>query len=53
MLLALMLPSVIVWLTAPEPLTDETNLRFMIASMIGGIIAFVKEIADYKPKEKK
>lgn len=51
MLAALALPSVLLWLTAPEPLFAESSLRILFAGIVGGVIAFIKEIADYQPGE--
>lgn len=51
MFLALALPSIILWLTSSEPLFTEPSLRILLAGILGGLIAFIKEIADYKPKE--
>lgn len=53
MFLAVIIPPFIVWLTNPEPLFAELSLRFLLASILGGVIVFIKEIADYKPKEEK
>ena len=52
MLLAFVLPAFIVWLTNGKPISDETSLRFLAAAVLSGILAFIKELADYQPKEK-
>ena len=51
MFIAVVLPSFVVWLTNPEPLFAELSLRYLIASIMTGVLVGIKEIADYKPKE--
>jgi hypothetical protein len=48
MLLAFVLPEVTIWAGLGFP-TDRTALGLMIGGVIGGVVAFIKELLGTKP----
>lgn len=53
MLCVVLIPPFIVWVSSPDPLFEQQNLRWLLASILTAFLVFLKEIAAYKPRGEK
>lgn len=53
MLLVVLIPPLVVWMSSPDPLFQEQNLRWLMASLLCAVLVFLKEFAAYKPRVNK